>query len=173
MKKLVLAALFTLPLSALAATPGPAPANSEHSERRAELQEHAGRRMRLMMVVGLAEALELNEGEALKLAEKVRSFGDRRRPLQQEMVSSMQLLRRAAQGESAALAQVDQAVRQVLDNREKLAALDKEMFQLLSRDLPPQKRAKLALFLARFQDEVRKMRGLGRGKIESRHGMKP
>ncbi|MBI3181106.1 MAG: hypothetical protein HYZ28_03080 [Myxococcales bacterium] len=165
MKKLVLAALAAAPLYALAGPPKlPPPTAPEEPDSpeadSPERRERAARRMRLMMVVGLAESLELSEAEAVRLAERVRSFEDKRRPLREEMADSLKLLRRAAEGDSSALPQVDQSIQRILDDRAKLAALDKEMFNAVSRELSPQKRAKLALFLARFQNEARMMKAM-------------
>lgn len=152
MKTVLVAALLCLPLAALAGPPE-APEGPGRAERR----------MRLMQLVGLADALELSDAETLKLAEKIRSFDERRRPLREEMAQSMKTLRAAAEGDAAALAKVDASIQRLLDNRAKMAALDKEMFNAISRDLPPQKRARLALYLARFHDEVRGMGGRGKG----------
>jgi hypothetical protein len=60
----------------------------------------------------------------------------------------------------------------VLDTRAQMAAVDKEMFLTVSKDLTPQKRAQLALFMAKFMHEAQgKMKGFGerggrRGAVE-------
>ena len=137
-----------LPLAALAAPP----------DAKAEAEQDAERQMRMARVVGLAEELELDSSQALKLDETLRKFDERRRPLRQQVRESAELLERAAEGDSAALPQVDQAVQRALDARAQLTALDREMFQALSKDLPPQKRAKLALFMARFENRFSKFK---------------
>jgi hypothetical protein len=126
----------------------------------AERVERREKRVRMMRVLGLAEELGLQEAQALKMAETMRQFDERRRPLQQQVRESAEVLQRAAQGESAALGQVDSATQRVFEARTQLAALDRDMYQALSRDLAPQQRAQLALFLARSK---------GLGKM---HGMK-
>ena len=61
------------------------------------------------------------------------------------------------------LGQVDANVQKVLDGRAQMAAMDEELFSSLSQGYPPQKRAKLALVLARLNHE---MKGFKKG----RHG---
>ena len=124
-------------------------------------RERMERRLRMMRVVGLAEALQLSESEALKLAEQMRGFDEKRQPLRKEMREAMKTLRQVAGGDTGLQGQVDAATAKILDNRAKLAALDKEMFNALAKNLSPQKRAQLALFLAEMQ-------ALGRASKEGR-----
>lgn len=131
-----------LPLTALAAPP----------DAKAEAEQDTERQMRMARVLGLAEELELDSAQALKLDETLRKFDERRRPLREQVRDSADVLERAANGDNGALSQVDQAAQRAFDARAQLAALDREMFQVISKDLPPQKRAKLALFMARFEN---------------------
>jgi hypothetical protein len=140
--------LTLFPLLALAAPPNVSP------EERAERME---KRVRTMRVVGLAEALELEPEQAVKLADMMRPFDERRRPLRQQVWESAQVLKRAAAGDVAAQAQVDQSVQRAFEARTQMAALDREMYQALAKDLPPQKRAQLALFLARHKGKMMRM----------------
>ncbi len=100
------------------------------------------------MVVAISEALELNEADALKMSEKLKGLEEKRQPIRAQMHEAMRAVRAAAGGDAAALAQVDANVQKVLDGRAQMAAMDKELFTFLAKDLPPQKRAKLALVLA-------------------------
>jgi ATP-dependent Lon protease len=134
--------LALLPLAALAAPP----------DAKAEAEQDAERQMRMARVLGLAEELELDSSQALKLDETLRKFDERRRPLREQVRESADVLERAANGDTTAMSQVDQAAQRAFDARAQLTALDREMFQALSKDLPPQKRAKLALFMARFEN---------------------
>jgi hypothetical protein len=68
------------------------------------------------------------------------------------MFTAMREVKAAADGDQAALAQVDANIQKVLDGRAQLAAMDKEMFVFLSKDLTPQKKAKLALVLAKMHE---------------------
>jgi ATP-dependent Lon protease len=140
--RVVVLMMALLPLAALAAPP----------EAKAEAEQDAERQMRMARVLGLAEELELDSTQALKLDETLRKFDERRRPLREQVRDSADVLERAANGDNAALSQVDQAAQRAFDARAQLAALDREMFQAISKDLPPQKRAKLALFMARFEN---------------------
>lgn len=110
----------------------------------------AARRAQMMYVVGIAEALDLSEAEALKLSERIRSIEEKRVPVRQAMHGAMMAVHAAADGDATALAQVDANVAKVLDGRAQMAALDKELFQLLAKDLSPQQRAKLAVALAKL-----------------------
>ncbi len=140
--------LSLLPVLALAAPPdAPSPERAERMEKR----------VRMMRVVGLAEALELEPEQALKLADTMRQFDERRRPLRQQVRESAKVLKQAASGDASVQSQVDQAVQRAFDARAQLASLDKEMYQTLAKDLPPQQKARLALFLARNQGRMKKM----------------
>jgi hypothetical protein len=142
--RMTVLAVALLPLGALAAPPKA----EKESAREAEKQA------RIARLVGLAEELELDEAQALKMAETLRKYDERRRPLREQVREAAEILERAAEGDSAALSQVEQAAQRAFDARAQLAALDRDMFQALSKDLPPQKRAKLALFMARFEHKA-------------------
>ena len=167
MKTLMLAVLAVFVSSiAHAAAPPPAGAGAPPAhwdgERGSELKEEMQRKMHMMMVVGLADAMSLNESEALKLSDKLKGFEEKRRPVREAMGDAMKTLKAAAaDGDASALTQVDAATQKVLDGRQQMAALDKEMFQGLSKDLTPQRRAQLALFLARFHAEQKFGKGMG------------
>jgi len=144
--RLAVLTLTLLPVLALAAPPE----GGDEAER-------AEKRTRMMRVLGLAEELELSEAQALKMAETMRQFDERRRPLVAQVRESAQVLDRAADGDASMQSQVDQAVQRVFDARAQLTTLDREMYQSLSRDLPPQKRAKLAIFMARHEGKMAKL----------------
>jgi len=148
--------LALLPMAALAAPPD--------AQARAEADLQAEKQARLARVLGLGEELELDSQQALKLDETLRKFDERRRPLREQVRESAEILERAADGDTTALSQVDQASQRAFDARAQLAALDREMYQTLSRDLPPQKRAKLALFMARFDNKFMKFKHKFRGE---------
>src|SRR5215813_7732421 len=103
-------------------------------------------RAQMMMTLQLAEALELDDAATLKLRQSIAQWDAQRAPLRQQMFDQAQVLRRAAKGDTTAYGQVDQA-----------------MFQQLSQGLPPQKKAKLALAIARFKETSRGMMHGGRG----------
>lgn len=144
--RMAVLALTLLPLVALAA-----PADNAGEADREE------KRARMMRVLGLAEELGLDETQALKMAETMRQFDERRRPLMEQVQESARVLRRAAGGDASVQSQVDQAVQKVFDARAQLATLDRDMYQALSKDLPPQKRAQLAIFMARHEGRMVKL----------------
>lgn len=155
MKKLVMTVVAVLSMAAVAAPPGgrPGPARwSGDPERLQERLEERETKARMLFVVTVAEALELNEAEALRLSEKVKGLEEKRRPIREAMFTAMREVKAAADGDQTALAQVDANIQKVLDGRAQLAAMDKEMFVFLSKDLTPQKKAKLALVLAKMHE---------------------
>jgi hypothetical protein len=153
MKLMALCLVSLMPLSAFAEEPR----SPEQEKDRAARRERTQKRHRMMQVVGLAEALDLSTEQALRMGEVIRTFDDRRRPLHEQVMEASRTLRQAADGDRNALGQVDQATSRLLDARMQLAALDKEMFNALSRDLSPQKRAQMAVFFAQFQRRAKSM----------------
>lgn len=155
--RLAVLTLTLFPLVALAQAP-----------EEKEAVERVERQTRLMRVVGLAEELELEEAQALKMADTMRQFDERRRPLLEQVQESAQVLRKAARGDTSAQSQVDQAVQRVFDARTQLTALDRDLYQALARDLPPQKRAQLAIFMARQDGKMKMERMLRKADREGR-----
>lgn len=167
MKKLIAAAVLAVSAVSFAAPPPPQQSSVAASkpgfggwdDDRGDRREEREKRMRMMLVVGVAEALSLSEAEAIRLADKMKTFDDKRRPLREQMFEAMRVVKAAADGDAAALGKVDQATTALLDLRQQMAAVDKEMFLGVSKDLTPQKKAQLALFLAKFHHERKGMRG--------------
>ncbi len=149
---------------ALAGDKTPPPKWGGDNEAKAEKQEENARKTRMLAVVGIAEALELSEADALKLSDKLRVVDEKRRPIREAMNDAVRSLKAAAEGGTATDAQVTQDIQRVLDGRVQLAALDKEMFAELSQGQSPQKKAKLALFLAKFGEETRRMKAMSKGR---------
>jgi hypothetical protein len=126
---------------------------------------HMEKRMRLARALGLAEALDLDEAQATKMNQIMVSFDARRKPLFEGMRDSMKVLRESAHakpGKGATASTppttqaVDQAVAGIFDAREKLQAVDREMYQALSKGLGPEQRARMVLFFARFRQGMHK-----------------
>lgn len=140
------ALVLALPMMALAQ-----PAAQEPGARDPDRMARAEQRQRLRQVLELADTLELDSAQALKMDETLRQFEDRRRPLREQVRDSARILQRASRGDSAAQAQVDAAAQRIFDARERITVLDREMYQALAKDLPPQKRARLAVVLARSE----------------------
>jgi len=113
------------------------------------------RQIRMKQVIGLSEALDLSEADALRMAQIIRSYQDRRRPLQEQVAEAARIIKRAADGEPDALSRVDAALRQMYAARSQLVELNKEMFSALSQGLSPQQRAKMAVFFAKFSMRLR------------------
>lgn len=152
---------------ALALLPWVAVAQPSRDERReardVERVERMEQRRRLRQVLELSTALELDNAQALRMEQTLRGFDEKRRPLRKQVRDAARILHLAAQGDSASLSQVDAAAQRAFEARERIAALDRELYQALARDLPPEKRAKLALTLARTEGKMKmKMKKHGR-----------
>ena len=167
-----LAVLVALPLAALAApppeAPGPgrgpgmgSPADSEHRH------EHMEKRMRVARALGLAEALDLDAAEATKLAETLSKLDKKREPAHKQQEEATQVLRQAARGDKEVQGKVDDAVKKVFDARAQLQAIDRETYDAVAKGLSPEKRARAAVFLGRFQQRFgRGMAMMGMGPMD-------
>nr|WP_241758558.1 hypothetical protein [Pyxidicoccus parkwaysis] len=141
-------ALVLLPWVAVAQPPQ---GDKDRDARDVERMERVEKRQRLRQVLELSDALELDNAQALKMEETLRKFDERRRPLREQVRDAARILHAAARGDAASLPQVDAAAQRAFEARERIAALDREMYQALAKELPPEKRAKLALTLARSE----------------------
>ncbi|MBL8935507.1 MAG: hypothetical protein JNM69_13205 [Archangium sp.] len=165
MQKLMVAVMMVSTL-AFAGPGKTGPAKWDKGEDREERQEEHARQGRMMLVVAVAEALELNEAQALKVADKVKALDEKRRPVREAMGEAMRAVKAAADGDAAALAALDANMQKVLDGRVQMAQLDKELFATLGEGQPPQKRAKLAVVLAKVGAEFRGRGNKGRHQSE-------
>jgi hypothetical protein len=115
------------------------------------------KRARLMRTLAIADALELDDTATLKLRDRLAHFEERRAPIHRQLMEQTVVLRRAAKGDTTAYAQVDGAIQKVLALRGQLEQLDRELFTELSAGLTPQKKARLALAMARLPQQMREM----------------
>jgi hypothetical protein len=106
---------------------------------------------RVARVLGLTEKLDLDSATALKMDEQIKKFDDQRVPLRKQLMESGAQIARAAHGDAAAQKDLDNSIKRALDARDRLANLDRDLYNQLSKGLPPQKKAQMALFLARFE----------------------
>jgi hypothetical protein len=113
-------------------------------------------RVRMRYVLGLAEALELNEAESLKLAEKLKVLSEKRKPVRIQLGEARRAIKAAAEGDMAAQAQVDVNIQKIFDLQTQMAVLNKEMYQVLAKDLSPQKKARLSIALGQLAKEPTK-----------------
>jgi hypothetical protein len=162
---LLAAAQAAPPPAARAAPPAlqpgqPGPPDQLDPARLEKLQ----RRMKLALTLGLAEALQLDDAAALKLSGQIEKFTPRRMATAQQMRDSVQVLRRSAKGDKVPAGDVDGAITRLLDARAQMQALDREVVTTVTRDLPPEKRARAVLFLAKFhQRAMQELRHGGHG----------
>ena len=125
------------------------------------------RQVRMRQVIGLAEALELTEADALRMSQIIQSFQQRRRPLQEQVSEAAKIVKRAADGDSSAVAQVDTALNQMFMARTQIIQLNQELFNTLGQGLTPQQRAKMAIYFAKFQVEVRDFQARQRARKQA------
>lgn len=167
MRRQVLAVLLALPLAAAAQAPGrpgpgpgPGAGPMANPTVRAERME---KRMQLARTLGLAEALDLNDQQALQLRDVLAKFDQRRIPVHQQMAEARTVLARAARGEKVAPADVDGAIQRAFQAREQMNQIDRETVAAISKGLSPEQRARAVLFLARFQQRMGHGMGPGMG----------
>jgi hypothetical protein len=149
MKKTLLSTLVLIAAVSFAKPPAGVAgerAEGNREERHAKMESQ----IRMKYVLAISEALELSEADTLKLADKVKASAEKRRPIRQQMMEAMHSVKLAAEGDASAQSQVDANVQKVFDLRTQMSVLDKEMYQVLAKDLSPQKKAKLAVALAQL-----------------------
>jgi hypothetical protein len=176
-----LAAVLALPFATLAAPPpappGPGPGRGPGMGPPADVEqrhEHMEKRMRVARALGLAEALDLDAAQATRLAETLEKLDHKRQPAHKQQEEAMQVLRQAAGGDKDAQAKVDDAVKKIFDARSQLQAADRETYEAVAKGLPPEKRARAAIFLGRFQHRFgRGMGMMGMGMMDGPGGMGP
>ncbi len=127
--------------------------------QRAQMDQRA----QMAITLQLADAMELDDAATLKLKQTVAQWDAQRAPLRQQMFDLAQVLRRAAKGDTTAYGQVDQSIQKIIALRAQMHQIDQSMFQQLSQGLLPQKKAKLALAIARMPGTMRGMMHGGRG----------
>jgi len=153
-KKLAALALL-LPLTALAQMgPGPGPGPRDGGPGTDQRIEKMEKRARLARNLGLAEALDLDTAQISKLSDALAKVDERRIALHKQLRDARQLLRRAAEGEKVTAAEVDGALAKILDVRAQMNGLDKETLSIVTKDLSPEKKARAALFLGRFEQHL-------------------
>jgi antitoxin (DNA-binding transcriptional repressor) of toxin-antitoxin stability system len=162
MTKRLAALALLLPLTALAQMgPGPGPRDGGPApDQRIEKME---KRARLARDLGLAEALDLDTAQISKLSDALAKVDERRIALHKQLRDARQLLRRAADGEKVTAAEVDGALAKILDVRAQMNGLDKETLSIVTKDLSPEKKARAALFLGRFEQHLMGGQGPGMG----------
>ena len=173
MRRISLVVALLLPLAALAAPPGPPPGRGPGASDEGARRERMERRMRMARTLGLAEALDLSEAEALKVRELLAGYDARRVPLRAQVRESGDVVRRAARGDATAQKGLDEALQKAREAKGQLQAIHDEMFQSVTKGLTPERKARAALFLQRFQQrqgafgrdmQMRGERGGGHGQ---------
>jgi hypothetical protein len=151
MKALLLLAL--VPALAVAAPPG-------HGDEGGARAERMQKRMRLARVLGLAEALDLDDAGVMRARDILARFDAKAAPLRKQLRDGFHVLRDAANGDSAAAGQVEATLKTLRETADKLHSATFDMFQELTQGFTPEKKARAAVFLVHFQEHAaRMMRG--------------
>jgi hypothetical protein len=146
----LLIALLAIPAASMGANPAP-PEPAAANQRRIQNELH------LLRIIGLADALGLNEAEALRLDRLMRPYDERKRKVRAQIGEALKVIKLATEGDPAALASIDPALETVLNGRAQVAEIDRDMLLGVSRELTPQQRAKMAVFFARFGQHARQV----------------
>ncbi len=171
-----LIALMVLPVVALAQ--GTNKSSPQAGQPGQPDQARVEKRMRLARTLGMAEVLDLDTPQALKLGETLARFDDRRKAARKQAADATDVLRNAARGTGNAkptAADVDGAVTRLLDARAQLQSIDRDMLQAITKDLSPEQKARAALFLGRFRDRIERHMWMNRPGMggPGGHGMGP
>lgn len=131
----------------------------------AQPKEAPGRdRARMFLVLRIADALKLNEQEALKVSDVVRRSDDHRRELAQQRQGIEDKLREGLAKQPPDTAQLTTLINQCNDIDQKLALVPEESFRELQKTLTVEQQAKLMLFRRELQGEIRRaMQGRSAG----------
>lgn len=163
MRTLPALALATLALAApasRAAPPAGAPVRGDRMEERhgpksREQREKMLRRVHTQFVLELGELLGLDTAGTIKLSERLKKFDDQRVQLRLDTYDAVGQLRAIARGEGTGDATA--IARRMAANRTKLAELDQKELDEVLQGIPPDKAARVALFVPEFGRRVERM----------------
>ena len=122
---------------------------------RAQPQSVRRERARTFLVVHIAEALKLNEQEALKVSQVVRDSDQRREQLMHQRQTLEAQLRKALE-RKAGDAELAPLVAAANDLDQKIAMVPEDTFSQLQKTLTVEPQARLVLFRRELQSEVRR-----------------
>lgn len=121
-------------------------------------------RARTFLVLRIADALKLNEQEALKVSEVIRQSDDHRLQLLQQRQAIEAKLREGLAKQPPDEGELSKLINDTNDIDQRLALVPEESFHALQKILTVEQQAKLMLFRRELQGEVRRAiqgRGLG------------
>ncbi len=121
-----------------------------------ERARRGGRMLEQVMLARLSEELELSDEQTVLMVRKFTDFRARRAELRKEREHLMKGLREAID-RNAPDTEIEGQLARLREQNEALMALTRALYEELSKDLSPRQRAKLFLFLERFDAEVQQM----------------
>jgi Spy/CpxP family protein refolding chaperone len=113
-------------------------------------------RARMFLVLRIADALKLNEQEALKVGNVIRQSDEHRRDLTQQRQALEQKLREALAKQPPDAAELTKLIGQGNEIDQKLALVPEDSFHELQKILTVEQQAKLMLFRRELQGEIRR-----------------
>lgn len=152
---LLLLGLSVLPCIALAQTPGPRP---EGPRGEGPWRERA----RMFLVLRIADALKLNDADALKVSNVIRQSDEHRQELVKQRQALEDKLREASAKQPQDPAELTKLISQGNEIDQKLALVPEDSFHELQKILTVDQQARLMLFRRQLQGEIR-------GALAGRH----
>lgn len=157
--------------------PPPAPENREvlsgkpgrpprENRPQVERNRRGGKMLEQVMLARLSEELNLSDEQTVIMVRRFMDFRNKRNDLRRERENLMKSLRDAID-QNAPDPQLEELLNKIRGLHEALVNQQRALYEELSRDLAPRQRAKLFLFLERFEAEVQQML---RGAAEQRLG---
>ena len=145
---LLLLGLSVLPCIALAQTPGPRP---EAARGEGPWRERA----RMFLVLRIADALKLNDADALKVSNVIRQSDEHRQELVKQRQGVEDKLREALAKQPEDSAELTKLISQCNEIDQKLALVPEDSFHELQKILTVDQQARLMLFRRQLQGEIR------------------
>ena len=145
----LVAILCALTLSTAALAQGQPAAEQRGPPAMQRMRQRFEKKVRMMRLLEVAEALDLSDAEALRFDQVMRKYDAKKQGYVQQIGEGVRVLRQASRGDASQFGQVNGTIDRLLDARAKIQAIDRQMYDELAKGLSPQRRAKLALVLAR------------------------
>ncbi len=164
---LTVLALCAVTLPTASAQEPPPPPEQEHRTR--EERERFQDRLRLMRMIALTEALELDEATAAKLFPYLREGDEAQGVVQEQIREHRQALKAMAEQEVFEDKAIDEHIRAIGKAEQAMSGLRSEQVEGLKRILTPEQRLKFLLTRAHLERELREaLREHSRGERRER-----
>jgi hypothetical protein len=129
-----------------------------------EQMEKVRKRVEMVRIWKLTEALDLDEKTASKLFPVLRKYDKKRMQLQREKFKLMRRTRQMESGRAGEKVDAEKLLKQVEKNRAAMMAMEKDQNKELKKVLTPGQMVKYIAFEERFRREMRQMLRESRGQ---------